>query len=316
LFLPNTRGRWIELGGFQFQPSELMKVFYIILLAKVYSRFTHKDVYFPQLLIPLLLTILPVLLIFFEPDIGTAAIFIVIFLGMLATIGIPLPRYFLYISPLLSLLCGFNLISWIIFMVILISALLFSNIKFRDGLLLFLLNVLLGSLAPKLPLLLKPYQKERLMSFLNPSWDPTGAGWHILQSKISIGSGGLFGKGYLNGIIKNLGFLPQTRTDFIFAVLGEEFGFLGTSILILLFAYFLWKILILARASKEPFKKYLAYGILFYFSSHIVINIGMTIGLLPVVGLPLPFISYGGTSMVVSTIFIGLIFSIRERLYE
>ncbi|GAG13178.1 unnamed protein product, partial [marine sediment metagenome] len=126
------------------------------------------------------------------------------------------------------------------------------------------------------------------MSFLNPSWDPTGAGWHILQSKISIGSGGLFGKGYLNGIIKNLGFLPQTRTDFIFAVLGEEFGFLGTVVLLLLFAYFLTKVLLLAQNAREPFKKYLAYGIFFYFSSQITVNIGMTIGLLPVVGLPLP----------------------------
>lgn len=315
LFLPQTRGRWIELGGFQFQPSELMKVIYIIFLAKIFSELHHRDVYLPQLIIPTLFTVLPVLLIFIEPDIGTAVIFIIIFLGMIGTLMIPLPRYFLYISPLLSLLCGFNLISWIIFMLLLIAALLFANIKFRDGLLLFLLNVLLGSLAPKLPLLLKPYQKDRLMSFLNPSWDPTGAGWHILQSKISIGSGGFFGKGYLNGIIKNLGFLPQTRTDFIFAVLGEEFGFLGTLILILLFVYFLAKILILAQSAKDPFKKYLAYGILFYFSSQIIVNIGMTVGLLPVVGLPLPFISYGGTSMLVSTIFIGLIFSIRKRLY-
>jgi len=315
LFIPQSRGRWIELGGFQFQPSELMKVFYIIFFARVFTQFIHKDVYFPHLIIPIFFTIIPVLLILFEPDIGTAAIFVIIFLGMMGTLGIPLPRYFLYISPLLSLLCGFNLISWIIFMLLLIGALLFTNIKFRDGMFLFLINVLLGSLAPKLPSLLKPYQKDRLLSFLNPSWDPTGAGWHILQSKISIGSGGFFGKGYLNGIIKNLGFLPQTRTDFIFAVLGEEFGFLGTIILLLLFAYFLTKVLLLAQNAREPFKKYLAYGIFFYFSSQITVNIGMTIGLLPVVGLPLPFISYGGTSLLVSTIFMGLLFAIRKRSY-
>jgi len=315
LFLPHSRGRWIELGGFQFQPSELMKVFYIMFLARIFTRLSHKDVYFPHLVMPILYTLLPVLLIFFEPDIGTSAIFIIIFFGMVGTLDIPLPRYFLYISPLLSLLCGFNLISWIIFMVLLIGALLFANIKFRDGLLLFLLDVLLGSLAPKLRGLLKPYQKDRLMSFINPSWDPTGAGWHILQSKISIGSGGFFGKGYLNGIIKNLGFLPQTRTDFIFAVLGEEFGFLGTLILLLLFAYFLIKVLLLAENITEPFKKYLTYGIFFYFSSQIIVNIGMTIGLLPVVGLPLPFISYGGTSMLVSIIFMGYLFAMRKGAY-
>lgn len=315
LFLPHSRGRWIQFGGFQFQPSELMKVFYIVLMARIFTGLDRKNVYLPELLIPILITAVPAFLIFFEPDIGTSAIFFLVFLGMMGTLDIPFLRYFLYISPVLSLLCGFNLISWIIFMLVLIGALLFSNMKFREGMLLFLLNIMLGALAPTLSNLLKPYQKVRLMSFLNPSWDSTGAGWHILQSKISIGSGGLFGKGYLNGIIKNLVFLPQTRTDFIFAVLGEEFGFLGTFLLLLLFTFFLWRVLRLTRIRGEPFKKYLAYGIFFCFLSEITVNIAMTIGLLPVVGLPLPFLSYGGTSMLTSTIFIGFLLAIGKRSY-
>jgi rod shape determining protein RodA len=161
--------------------------------------------------------------------------------------------------------------------------------------------------------LLKPYQRDRLLNFLNPSRDPTGAGWQLLQSKISIGSGGIIGKGYLNGAIKNLGFLPQTRTDFIFAVLGEEFGFLGTFFITILFILFLLRILYIAQHAQRSFGRYLAYGIFFYFLSQITVNIGMTVGLLPVVGLPLPFISYGGTSLLISTISVALLISVKNE---
>ncbi|MCK4528839.1 rod shape-determining protein RodA [candidate division WOR-3 bacterium] len=315
LALPGSRGRWIEIGTFQFQPSELMKVFLVIMLARIFVGLNQKRIHFPALIPSVLLTAFPTILILLEPDIGTASIIVLIFLGMMLSLGLPIPRYFLYISPILSILCGYNLISWIIFIVIFLVALFFSTIKFRDGMFLFFINIILGTLAPVLEKLLKPYQKERLLSFLNPSWDPTGAGWHILQSKISIGSGGLFGKGYLNGVIKNLGFLPQTRTDFIFSVTGEEFGFVGTFSILLLFGFFLWRILYIVNRTRESFMKYLAFGIFFYFLSEITVNIAMTVGLLPVVGLPLPFLSYGGTSMLVSTIFVGILLSIWKRAY-
>jgi rod shape determining protein RodA len=150
------------------------------------------------------------------------------------------------------------------------------------------------------------------LNFLNPSRDPTGSGWQLLQSKISIGSGGIIGKGYLNGAIKNLGFLPQTRTDFIFAVLGEEFGFLGTFFVAILFTFFLLRILYIAQHAQRPFGRYLAYGIFFYFLSQITVNIAMTVGLLPVVGLPLPFISYGGTSLLMSIISVALLVLVKN----
>ncbi len=315
LFLPNSNGRWIKLEALQFQPSELMKVFFIVFLAKFFTKFDDKKVYFPDLILPILFTAFPMILVFLEPDIGTSAIFFLIFLGMMGSLNISPLRYFLYISPFLSLLCGFNLISWIVFMILLIVALIISDLKFRHSIALFLLNIMFGAFTPILGNFLKPYQKDRLTSFLNPSWDPTGAGWHLLQSKISIGSGGFLGKGYLNGIIKNLGFLPQTRTDFIFAVLGEEFGFLGTFFVLLIFALFLWRILFVAETTDQPFGRYLGIGIFFYFLSQIAVNIGMTVGLLPVVGLPLPFLSYGGTSMFVSTIFIALLLSMRSETH-
>ena len=312
-FLPKSEGRWIKIGGVQFQPSEVMKLFFIIFIAKVFSKFENKNITIRDLRVPIIIAAIPLLLVFIEPDIGTASIFLFIFLGMVGTLNISIPRYILLVSPLISLLCGFHLVSWILFMIMLVAVIIISDVDLRFSISVFLMNLAVGASTPILDSLLKPYQKTRLLTFLNPSLDPTGAGWQLLQSKISIGSGGIIGKGYLNGSIKNLGFLPQTRTDFIFAVLGEEFGFLGTIALLTLFTLFLLRILHIARRAQRPFGKYLAYGIFFYFLSQVTVNIAMTIGLLPVVGLPLPFISYGGTSLVVSTVSVALLILVKNE---
>ncbi len=312
-FFPKSEGRWIRFGSFQFQPSEVMKLFFIISIAKILSKFEYKKVYMKDLKFLFIISAISILLIFIEPDIGTSAIYLFIVLGMVGTLNISIPRYLLFVSPLISFLCGFHLISWILFMIMLVVTIIISDIDLRSAIGVFLLNLAIGASAPIMEGLLKPYQKDRLLNFLNPSLDPTGAGWQLLQSKISIGSGGIFGKGYLNGSIKNLGFLPQTRTDFIFAVLGEEFGFLGTFIILILFSLFLLRILHIAQHAQRPFGKYLAYGIFFYFLSQITVNIAMTVGLLPVVGLPLPFLSYGGTSLLVSTISVSLLISVKNE---
>lgn len=313
IFLPGSEGRWIRFSGFQFQPSEIMKLFFIIALAKVFIDIENKKIYFTDLITPIILTAAPIILIFIEPDIGTSVIFFFILYGMIGTLNIDGPRYFLLISPILSLVCGLRLLPWIIFMAILVYTLFISELNFKKSLGVFFLNIISGSFTPILTNLLKPYQKERLLNFLNPSWDPTGAGWHLLQSKIAIGSGGFFGKGYLNGIIKNLGFLPQTRTDFIFAVLGEEFGYLGTIAVLVVFGLFLMRILHVVKNAQSSFGKFLGYGIFFYFLSQISVNIAMTVGLLPVVGLPLPFLSYGGTSMLISVCSVGILLSINNE---
>ncbi len=312
-FLPKSEGRWIKIGGLQFQPSEVMKLFFIIFISKIFSKFENKNATMRDLRLPIIIAAIPVLLVFIEPDIGTASIFLFIFLGIVGTLNISIPRYILLASPLISFLCGFHLVSWILFMIMLVAVIIISDVELRFSIGVFLMNLAVGASTPILDSLLKPYQKTRLLTFLNPSLDPTGAGWQLLQSKISIGSGGFFGKGYLNGSIKNLGFLPQTRTDFIFAVLGEEFGFLGTIALLTLFTLFLLRILHIARRAQRSFGKYLAYGIFFYFLSQITVNIAMTIGLLPVVGLPLPFISYGGTSFVVSTVMVALLILVKNE---
>jgi rod shape determining protein RodA len=312
-FLPRSEGRWIKIAHFQFQPSEVTKLFFIIFIAKVFSKLEDKQIYMKELRLPIILTAIPVLLVFIEPDIGTSAIFLFIFLGMVGTLNITIPRYILFASPLISFLCGFNLISWILFLILIVITIIISDIDLRYAIGIFLLNLAVGASTPIIDSLLKPYQRDRLLNFLNPSLDPTGAGWQLLQSKISIGSGGIIGKGYLNGSIKNLGFLPQTRTDFIFAVLGEEFGFLGTLFILILLSLFLLRILHIAQHAQRPFGKYLAYGIFFYFLSQITVNIAMTLGLLPIVGLPLPFISYGGTSLLVSTISVSLLILVKNE---
>ncbi len=312
-FSPGSEGRWIKIAHFQFQPSEVTKVFFIIFMAKIFSKLEYERIYMKELRLPIIITAIPVLLVFLEPDIGTSAIFLFIFLGMVGTLNISIPRYILFASPLISFLCGFHLISWILFMILLVVTIIISDIDLRYSIGVFLLNLAVGASAPIIDKLLKPYQRDRLLNFLNPSLDPTGAGWQLLQSKISIGSGGIIGKGYLNGSIKNLGFLPQTRTDFIFAVLGEEFGFLGTLFILILLSLFLFRIFNIAQHAQRPFGKYLAYGIFFYFLSQITVNIAMTIGLLPIVGLPLPFLSYGGTSFLVSTISVSLLILVKNE---
>jgi len=311
-FLHGSDGRWIKIGFFQFQPSEVVKLFFIIFMAKILSKIENKKIYMTDLRFPILIAAIPALLVFIEPDIGTSAIFVFVCLGMIGTLNISVPRYILFASPLISLLCGFNLISWVLFMILLVATIIISDLDLRSSIGIFLLNLAIGASTPIIDSSLKPYQKDRLLNFLNPSLDPTGAGWQLLQSKISIGSGGIIGKGYLNGVIKNLGFLPQTRTDFIFAVLGEEFGFLGTLFLLILFTLFLLRVLYIAQHAQRSFGKFLAYGIFFYFLSQITVNIAMTVGLLPVVGLPLPFISYGGTSLLISTISVAILISVKN----
>jgi rod shape determining protein RodA len=312
VFLPGSDGRWIRVGFFQFQPSEVMKLLFIIFLSKILSKIENKKVTMADLRLPIMIATIPFFLIFIEPDIGTSAIFLFIFLGIIATINISIPRYILFVSPFISFLCGFNLISWILFMILLVATIMLSDLELRFSIGVFILNLAIGASTPIIHNLLKPYQRDRLLNFLNPSRDPTGAGWQLLQSKISIGSGGIIGKGYLSGSIKNLGFLPQTRTDFIFAVLGEEFGVLGTLFILILFTLFLLRVLYIAQHAQRPFGRYLAYGIFFYFLSQITVNIAMTVGLLPVVGLPLPFISYGGTSLLVSTISVAFLILVKN----
>jgi len=265
--------RWLAMGPFSLQPSELAKIAVIIILARVYTRSVNPmGLSVRQLMLPLGLMLLPFILIVKQPDLGTAMLFL--------------------------LIAG--------------SITLFVKIEKR--LLLFLLAFLLITI-PLIWFFLAGYQKQRIMTFLDPDRDPLGAGYHIIQSKIAIGSGMISGKGFLKGTQNALSFLPEEHTDFIFSVLAEEWGLIGSAVILLLFLILISLGLKTAYECRDPFGIILAIGITAMMFWQVVINIGMVMGLMPVVGIPLPFISYGGSSVVTTMIGIGLLLNISMRRF-
>ena len=265
--------RWLTLGPFSFQPSELAKITCIIVLARYFSKnITYEGISLRDLFRPCLWVIVPFCLIAKEPDLGSA---------------------------LLILLVAVSIIFFV---------------KIQRGSFLFL-TILGTSGMPLVWFFLKGYQKQRILTFLNPDRDPMGAGYHIIQSKIAIGSGMLFGKGFLKGTQSYLSFLPEQHTDFIFSVLAEEWGFLGAATTISLYCILLaWGINIALR-SRENFGTIMAVGIISMIGWQVVINVGMTMGLMPVVGVPLPLVSYGGSSVLTIMMGIGLLMNISMRRF-
>lgn len=306
--------RWISVGFFRFQPSEFMKIFLIILLARLFASGERRKL--KAFLFPIAFSILPFFLVAIEPDLGTSIVFILILLGFLFFTGINIFQYFIYISPIISVLCAFHIVSWIIFVLLFVVSSWLSRMKLRESLLLLFLNSIIGGSAPILWNHLHDYQRKRILAFINPGLDPRGAGWHILQSRIAIGSGGIWGKGYLHGTHHRLEFIPASHTDFVFSVIGEEFGFVGCIILIIVFFILVYRIYSIGVSSRNSFHSFLSYGISIYFFLHIFINIGMALGILPVVGLPLPFISYGGSFLFSCMFLLGLALNLSRRIYE
>ncbi len=260
--------RWIEIYGFFIQPSEFIKIFIILSLAKFFDekKIKEKNDYF-FLILPVLIVLLPVTLILKQPDLGTAAIIISV--------------------------------SFIIFFIAGLSWKLFVSIGF-----------LLLMIAPYIWSLLQNYQKQRILTLFNPENDPLGSGYHIIQSQIAVGSGGTLGKGWMKGTQSHLDFLPEKHTDFIFSMLGEEFGFLGTiSVigLIVLITFMTYNITNIF--GRDTFKRIVGYGIISNFFLASMVNMSMVIGILPIVGLPLPLVSYGGSSMLTYFVGFGLILS-------
>jgi len=260
--------RWLVIFGLNFQPSELSKVAILIVLARLLS-FSWQRSILHDFFLPLSLVALNALIIFIQPDLGTALILIFLFLALGLFSRIP-KRYF------------FGLI---------------------------LVGILTG---PPLISSLKDYQKRRLLVFMNPDLDPLGAGYTIIQSKIAVGSGKIAGRGFLSGTQNQFNFLPERHTDFIFTVIAEEWGFLGSIFLIAIYWLILKKILELAKRVRDEFAYFLCLGVSLLFFLHIFVNIGMTLGILPVVGLPLIFLSYGGSSLLISFILLGIIFNISQ----
>ena len=293
---------WISIGGFRIHPGEVAKVATILALARLLTSLDDAPSALRELLAPASLVAVPLGLVILQPDLGTALAFIVILFAVLYWAGTPLTMLVLLASPGLSLILTFDTRVWSAFIVILVLSLYFYRYRLYlvESVAVVLANVAAGTVAQPLWNSLADYQRNRLLVFLDPSVDPRGAGWHLIQSKVAIGSGGLTGKGFTMGTQKRLDFLPEQHTDFIFSVIGEELGFLGTTAALMLFTYVLYRLVRMAEGAVDPFAGLVIFGILGVWIVHIFINVGMTVGLVPVTGIPLPFVSYGGAFLLMS----------------
>ncbi|MDM7974165.1 MAG: rod shape-determining protein RodA, partial [candidate division Zixibacteria bacterium] len=301
--------RWFSFGPINFAPADVAKLALIFALARFFAYSKSPLLSGQRVAVSLGLTVVPMMLILKQPDLGTALTFPVVMYALWFWSGIP-PLYLLLIaSPLLSLVAASNAISWSIYMAVLLAVL----ILFKPGrqlifsVLIVVANLAFGAVMPLVWNRLEEYQQLRIISFVDPSQDPRGAGYQIIQSKIAIGSGGLWGKGFLGGSQTKLDFLPERHTDFIFSVLGEEFGLWGALIVLALFFVFFYRGIRIAARSRSRFLSYVSFGGVAIIFFQFLVNIGMTLGLMPVTGVPLPFLSYGGTSLVLSWVLVAFL---------
>lgn len=261
--------RWLDLGFFNVQPSELMKITLVLALARYFHGCSIEDVgRISYLIIPLMMTVAPFGLVLIQPDLGTALMLLMASAAIFFLAGVKVWKFYAVgIAGLAALPIGWQF--------------------------------------------LRPYQKQRVLTFLNPEQDPLGSGYHIIQSKIALGSGGMFGRGFLQGSQSHLSFLPEKQTDFIFTMLAEEFGFMGAATLIVLYLILLLYGFFISTSCQNQFGRLVGMGIVTTFFLYIFINIAMVMGVIPVVGVPLPLVSYGGTAMLTLMIGFGLLLSVH-----
>ena len=306
--------RWLSIASFNIQPSEVAKITLIFVLASILDRKRFSDL--SHLIKPLLVSFFPWILVFVQPDLGTSLVFGAILLGMLYWSGMPFEWSFIVLSTLVTgfFACEYQigLIIWIP----LIGFLAYQTLP-RKKILTIIVIFIHSFIARITPWFwengLKNYQRDRLIIFLDPSKDPLGGGYHMLQSKIGIGSGGFFGTGLMQGQLTKLKFIPEQHTDFIFSALGEETGFLGTLLVIFLFFILIARLIKIALEARTDFESLVVIGIASMLIFQIMVNIFMTIGLGPVTGIPLPFMSYGRTALLVNFISLGFCLSVSRR---
>lgn len=300
---------WFSFAGFGIQPSEFAKVATVLMLSNfLNSDNKERSIKDPKtFLLAILIVIVPIGLIMRQPDMGTSLVFFSIILPMFLWSGLSFYALFVIISPVaLAIIAFLNLEYFYIGLVISVIVLLLFRRKFYLTILFSSINLLSGYSVNYLYSKLQPHQQNRIMAVMNPSSDPLGTGYNVIQSKVAIGSGGFWGKGLLHGTQTQLKFIPEQWTDFIFCVIGEELGFIGAAVLIMFFLFLLFKLIINAYESKNKFMSTACIGFTSIIFFHFVINIGMTVGIMPVIGIPLPMVSYGVSSLLSFLIMIGL----------
>ena len=304
--------RWINIAGFHVQPSEFAKLGIIITLAAILHNQGAASV--PAVAKALGITSVTWILVFIQPNLGTSLVFGSITFGMLYWAGANPGWLLLLISPFISAIICNAFLHWWFFWVPLMGFIAWRTLPWPwlSGLGAIIVNLVSGQLGHILWGLLKPYQKDRLLLFLNPDKDPLGGGYHLIQSRIAIGAGQIWGRGLNQGTQTQLDFIPEQHTDFIFSAVGEELGFVGCVVVLMTFWLICLRLIIIAQNSKDNFGSLIAIGVLSMIVFQMIVNIGMTIGLAPITGIPLPWLSYGRSSMLTNFLAIGIVESVAN----
>jgi len=296
---------WLTIGGMRIgQPVELAKLATILMLARWFTARREPPTTIQGLMVPLLIAGLPTLLVLAQPDLGSAMVFGGILFAMIFWAGVPIPILILLASPVFSLILSGSTVLWSIWMVVLFGLMLIWRPFLWEGIGVYLLNSVTGVLAIVVWNRMAPYQRGRIISFLNPEAFMATTGYQGYQSTLAIGSGGLFGQGFTLGPQKRTGYIPEHWTDFVFSVVGEELGLIGVLVALGLFLMLLSVMTQIARRASDPYASMVTFGLVGLIFTHIFENIGMVISIMPITGIPLPFFSYGGSFLV--TVFLGL----------
>jgi len=305
---------WITIAGHRLgQPAEPAKLAVILMLARWLADRREPPASLRDLACPGLITFVPFLLVVLQPDLGSALVFIAILFAMLYWAGARPAVLLLLLSPAIGLTVAFSTVVWGAWFLLLFGLVLYVRPYLWEGVTVMLTNIIMGIVALPFWRHLAPYQQNRLLAFLNPEADPRATGWHIIQSRVAIGSGGWFGKGFTLGTQKRLAFLPAQHTDFIFPIVGEELGFAGVVVALALFTALLLILLRIARRATDPFSSFCVFGIAGLLFAHIIENVGMAVNLLPVTGIPLPFFSYGGSFLITCCVCIGIVLRVARE---
>lgn len=301
---------WFSVGGFGVQPSEFAKVATVLALAYFLSNKNKEaDVTkFRDFMYAVAICLVPVALIMLQPDMGTTLVFLFLLLPVLYWAGMPNYIMFFIVAPAITAITAF-LGTWyfVVAVIFIIAMMLVFKKNILISVIIVCISIASGFSVNMVYNKLQPYQQKRIQSMFNPESDPLGAGYNVIQSKIAIGSGGLSGKGFMQGTQTQLKYIPEQWTDFIFCMVGEEFGFIGSIAVVLLFLILIWQTIHIAYICKNQFLSICCIGFATIFSFHILINLGMIMGIMPVIGIPLPFMSYGVSFLLSNLIMLGII---------
>lgn len=315
--------RWLVIGPLNLQASEVAKVAFILVMAQILDRSREAGRGLSVTIGTFVVMLAPLTLVLREPDLGTSLVFLALWVGQIFWYGVPGILLLGAGSAVLSAVVSFysesvihQPLPWATYLLLLIGALYVVRWSIPAKVVVLLINIATGIGIPFFWDKLQPYQQERILTFFDPTRDAFGSGYQAIQSKVAIGSGGLFGAQYLQGTQKGLAFLPERHTDFIFSVAGEELGLVGAMVILALFVVLILRGIQHGTTARRAFARFLAIGVVSYFTFHVVVNVAITTGLLPVTGLPLPLISYGGSNLLTSSVMVGLLLNVSSRTFD